>query len=240
MPSSRRLKVALAAVVLLAAIGAGPAAAAAHMLVGLQDDAQFLSGDPTKVFPNVKTLHVQIIRINLVWGGVNGVANTKPAHPMDPADRAYRWSAYDRAVDYAHREGAKVLFTIYGTPRWANGGKTPNHARLGATLQRFAYAAAKRYSGTFVGPSGKVIPPVRYWMAWNEPTTRRSSRRSTSATAPSWVTQSPVDYTKICKAVYSGVHGTLLGAEKVACGGTTRAATTIRPRAARRSRRSPS
>ena len=36
-------------------------------------------------------------------------------------------------------------------------------------LREFAYAAATRYSGTYVRADGVVLPRVRYWTAWNEP-----------------------------------------------------------------------
>jgi len=46
-------------------------------------------------------------------------------------------------------------------------------------------------------------------------------RSATSApTGSTWVVQSAVDYAKICNAVYSGVHGTLIAGEQVACGVT--------------------
>ena len=63
-----------------------------------------------------------------------------------------------------------VLFSIYGTPAWANGGKAPNVAPTnGIDLRNFAYAAARRYSGTVAGADGRSCPRSRDWLAWNEP-----------------------------------------------------------------------
>ena len=64
-----------------------------------------------------------------------------------------------------------MLFTIIGTPRWANGKlKGTNRAPTKmADLRYFALAAAKRYSGTFKRDDGVVLPAVRKWLAWNEP-----------------------------------------------------------------------
>ena len=37
-------------------------------------------------------------------------------------------------------------------------------------LRNFAYAAAKRYSGSFrPATDGPPLPAVRHWLAWNEP-----------------------------------------------------------------------
>ena len=63
-----------------------------------------------------------------------------------------------------------MLFTIFGTPPWANGGARPTRAPRDATrLREFAYAAATRYSGGYVRNDGILLPRVRYWTAWNEP-----------------------------------------------------------------------
>jgi hypothetical protein len=211
----------LALVVVLAGLAATSASGARGMMIGIQDDAQFLFGNPDYAFPFVKQLRVGVIRANLYWGGPHAVAKRRPAKPMDPTDPAYDWGPYDRAVFYAIQERARIMFTIYGTPSWANGGGPPNKAPTNATdLQRFAYAAAKRYSGTFVGPDGRIIPPVRLWMAWNEPNAPAFLFPQWARKNGKWVIQSAVNYVKICNAVYNGVHGTLLSAEKVACGAT--------------------
>ena len=104
-----------------------------------------------------KQLHVQEIRLNLYWGGKYGVATKRPAHATNPADPAYDWSLYDRTVEYAAQYGIHVLFSVYGTPAWANGGKGDERradvrlrpAQLRATRPR------KRYSGTYMVPDGQ-------------------------------------------------------------------------------------
>ena len=146
----------------------------------------------------------------------------RPLHPQDPNDPAYNWGSWDRLVLYATQEHAKVLLTIYGTPLWANGGGAQNRApTVGLDLQKFAFAAARRYSGTFARSSdGKIMPPVRYWMAWNEPNDPNFLSPQYIRKNGRWFMQAPVDDVKICNAIYKGVHGTLLANEKVACGGT--------------------
>jgi hypothetical protein len=207
-----------AAIVLLAAGLAVPAAQAQrHLLVAMQDDAMVLNGDPTFTFRTLKQLRVQLIRVNLNW---DRVAKRRPAHPQDPADPAYDWSVYDRAIRYAGQNGMQVMLTILFVPSWANGGKPhnvpPNNYN---DLRNFAYAAATRYSGHYIPNTDRFdetyLPAVNYWLAWNEPSN------------PNWLQQtsggrfvSPRSYARICTAIWEGVHFTNFAGEKVGCGVT--------------------
>ncbi len=87
-------------------------------------------------------------------------------------------------------------------------------------LERFATAAARRYSGTFTGRDGRTLPPVRSWLAWNEPNNPAFLRPQYRKVAGKFVIQSAIDYAKICNAVVKGVRKTTVGASKVACGVT--------------------
>ena len=224
---SRQL--ALLAAVLVAAAGlAVPASTATkttsarHMLVGIVDDAQTLYGDPDKTYPLLKKLRVQVVRVNLYWGGRFGVAKRRPSLATNPNDPAYDWRLFDRAVTYASKSGIKVLLTIVYTPSWANGGHAQNVApRNSDDLRKFAYAAAWRYSGTFTPAKATTkLPAVKLWLAWNEPNNPINLTPQYRRVGSKWVVQSAVDYAKICTAVYAGVHGTKLPGEKVACGAT--------------------
>ena len=129
---------------------------APHMLVGIFDEAETL-GEPDTAFPMLKSLRTQVVRATMYWGGKGGVAGKKrPAHPTNPDDPAYSWGAYDNMVRAAAENKIKVLFSIWGTPAWANKSKGLNHApTLARDLRNFSYAAAKRYSGTFVPDGGR-------------------------------------------------------------------------------------
>ncbi len=218
------VRIALLASVVVSALAvsaAQPAQASRFMKIGIYDEAQTLYGPVDKTYPALEALHTQVIRLNLYWGGRFGVARTKPATPTDPADPAYDWALYDRTVDYAQQYGMKVLFSIYGTPGWANGGKGMNVApKNGADLRNFAYAAARRYSGTFEAEDGRLIPSVRMWLAWNEPNNPIFLTPQYKRVGGRWTIQSAVDYAKICNAVYDGIHKTLIASQRVACGAT--------------------
>jgi hypothetical protein len=206
----------------LLAATAQPADASRYMRVGIYDEAQTLYGPVAQTFSMFKQLHVQEVRLNLYWGGRFGVAKTRPASATNPADPAYDWDLYDRTVNYAAQNGVHVLFSIYGTPAWANGGKGPNVAPTrGTDLRNFAYAAARRYAGVYPGSDGRTLPAVREWLAWNEPNNPIFLTPQYKKTAKGWAIQSAVDYAKICNAVYDGVHATLARGERVGCGVTS-------------------
>ena len=217
-----RLLALLATTVALGAGAASTASAAPGMLAGFFDDSQTLYGNPAVAFPQLKDLKTQVIRVSLYWGyGPLAAAKRRPANPTNPADPAYDWASYDRAVQYAAAFGMKVVFSIWGTPDWANGAQGPRVAPANPIdLQNFAYAAAKRYSGTFVGADKRLLPPVRFWLAWNEPNNPAFLLPQFVKQDGKWVMQSAIDYAKICNAVYSGVHLTAYAGEKVGCGVT--------------------
>jgi hypothetical protein len=203
------------------AASARPAHASRYLRVGIFDDAQTIYGPVDKTFAYINELHAQEVRVTLYWGGPFGVAAHRPAHATNPNDPAYDWTLYDRAVDYATQAGAHVLFSIYGTPAWANGNKAINVAPTRAIdLRNFAYAAARRYSGTFMAPDGRVLPNVKEWLAWNEPNNPVFLSPQFQYRHKTWEMQAAHDYAHICNAIYNGVHATLIGRERVACGAT--------------------
>lgn len=187
---------------------------------GIYDDAEFLFGNPDRVFPILKQMNTRLLRMNLRWGGPNGVARERPANPANPADPAYDWEAYDRAVFRAREVGVEAMFSIVQTPSWANGGESWNVApRNAIDLRKFSVAAARRYSGTYVGPDGRTLPSVRLWLAWNEPNNPVFLKPQYVQKGSRWVIQSAKDYARICNAVVGGVKSVQPTA-KVGCGVT--------------------
>ncbi len=173
--SKKLILLTLATILVAALISAGATAgrkqsAARPFSVGIYDDGMTLA-NPDKGFPILHNLRAQVVRITLWWGGPIGVAKKQPKNPTNPADPAYNWDAYDRAVQDAAKYKIKVLFSIVGTPAWANGGRAARYApSRPVALQNFATAAAKRYSGTFEPTTDEpALPAVRLWLAWNEP-----------------------------------------------------------------------
>ena len=233
---SKRICIALITIILCAvAATAKPneAKAARGMLVGIYDPVQPIAA-PDTTFPTLVKLRVQIIRLNLDW---NLIATKRPLKPTDPADPAYNWATYDRVLLNAAKNNIQVLFTIIGTPKWANGKlKGTNRAPAkAADLRNFALAAAKRYSGKFKRDDGVILPSVRKWLAWNEPNNpvflkpqwAKIGRRCASVKKHRCVRYvaryGPVGakaYVSICRSIWSGVHASHLAKEVVGCGAT--------------------
>ncbi len=217
----RKASIALITIVLCAfAATASPpkAAAAPGMLVGIYDPVQPIAS-PETTFPTLVKLRAQIIRLNLDW---NVVAAKKPTNPADPADPAYNWSSYDQVVLNAAKNKIQVLFTIYGTPRWAQGTKKGVNrvpAKM-SSLKYFALAAAKRYSGTYKRDDGTKLPAVRKWLAWNEPNNPLFLSPQWQKIGKRYIPIAARNYVGICTAIWSGVHASHLSKEVVGCGAT--------------------
>jgi Glycosyl hydrolase catalytic core len=211
----------LALALALALVWAPPAPASPGLRGGITDSGAAYFAEPQSFYPALEELGVSVLRVHLNWGGKLGVAKRRPFDGTDPDDRAYDWRLYDRIVLQAERHGVEVLFSIFGTPPWANGGGVPTRApRSGDPLREFAYAAASRYSGTYVRGDGTVLPRVRYWTAWNEPNLQIGLVPQWRRVGRSWVIQSAIDYARICNAVVEGIRSTMLRGRKVACGVT--------------------
>jgi hypothetical protein len=194
------------------------AAAARGMLVGIYDPVQPIAS-PDTTFPTLVKLRAQIIRLNLDW---NVIATKKPTNAADPADPAYDWSTYDQVLLNAAKNKIQVLFTIVGTPRWAQGKKKGINrvpAKM-SSLKYFALAAAKRYSGTFKRDDGTKLPAVRKWLAWNEPNNPLFLFPQWQKVGKRYIPIAARNYVGICTAIWSGVHASHLSKEVVGCGAT--------------------
>src|SRR4051812_19876557 len=217
----QKLVTVAAALAAVLAFLAGGAKASPGLQVGVVEHAMAYYEDPARFYPLLARLHPQLLRVNLNWGGALGVARRRPRDGTDPLDRAYDWSLYDRIVLNAHAVGVGVVFSVFGTPAWANGGHPTNHAPTSAArLEEVAYAAATRYSGAFRRRDDVLLPPVTQWIAWNEPNLRLGLIPQWVRVGGRWTIRSAVDYARICNAIADGVHETLISAERVACGVT--------------------
>jgi hypothetical protein len=241
---SKRIAFVAAALVAVAGLAVSAATASpkkqaraqsSHLLVGINDEAFTLYGDPTTAFATLRALKAQVIRVNLYWGGNKwAVAKSRPTDPTDPGDPAYDWTIYDRLVRYATQYNVKVVFSILFTPSWANGGKARTVPPTNYNdLVNFSYAAAERYSGLWTAPQWQQdpsnpttklpLPKVNMWTAWNEPNNPAFLTPQYKRVGKTWRVESGYNYAKICNAVMAGVHSPYLGPlpdEHVACGVT--------------------
>jgi hypothetical protein len=190
--------------------------------LGIDDEAEAL-GHPSRAFPLFQQLHVRVMRSTLWWGGPAGVTKRRPENAADPNDPAYNFSPFDEMVKRAADAGIKVMATLVGTPAWANGRK-PTYVppKNMADLRKFAYAVAKRYSGSFTPPGAEdPLPAIKLYLAWNEPNNPLFLRPQFRKVGGRYRVQSAATYARICNAVYKGVHSTGVRGEKVGCGVTS-------------------
>ena len=205
----------------LAILLAPTATASSSLRVGIFDDGVTLYGEPDLVFPQLAKTGAKLLRVNLWWAGPGlRVATSKPRRPADPEDPAYNWDTYDRTVRFAIVNGIQPVFSIVGTPPWANAAAGWNVAPTNVRdLRTFAATAQKRYSGTFVNADGVVLPRVSLWMAWNEPNNPVFLKPQFRRNGKTWEIQSGRDYAKICNAIVEGIKS-VQSTSKVACGAT--------------------
>lgn len=163
-----------AAVFLVGAVAAlvlaGSASAASGALYGIQDDAWLTQGPGTleSRLDELDRLGVDVVRYTIRW---DAIAAERPASARDATDPAYDWRATDAVLRGLRRHGIQPLVTLFGTPRWANGGRGPNWAPTASgAFGDFARAAATRYGW------------VRLWTIWNEPNRAQWLRPTSAAT----------------------------------------------------------
>jgi hypothetical protein len=154
-----RTRLALAVVVALAVVAAAAPAesgAASRHVTNQKAIWGPVERNGKSQFPIYHDLGAGIWQYMLKWGIV---APTRPEHPRDPADPAYRWPAeLDKAEAEAKKYHIRISLLVMITPDWANGGKSynwvPTHI---SDYTDFLTAAARRY------------PSVKLWMVWGEP-----------------------------------------------------------------------
>jgi len=187
-----RLALAAAIVALLAATAAN---AAPRMWIGFHDDPSFRwRTDRVDNLDGAAAAGSTVVRAWVYWPQI---APTQPANAANPFDPAYRMDDLDELVRGAQARGEEVLFTIWGVPKWANGGKGANYAPKNyADWQTFAHAVADRYSGRHPG-----YPFVRFYSVWNEPNLNQFLAPQFTNGKPS----SPAIYAKLYRAAYAGI-----------------------------------
>ena len=95
-----------------------------RMYVGFHDDPNFrYETRRAEMLNQVRSTHATIVRTLVTWPTI---APTRPANAADPFDPAYKFDDLDELVRNAQARDLEVIITLWGTPKWANGGKTPN------------------------------------------------------------------------------------------------------------------
>jgi hypothetical protein len=155
------LRFAVFVVVALAAIPAATARAAQQMPVGFFDDVSFRFSPQHQVnLAAAAATGASVIHTTANWAAI---APTKPADPSDASDPAYHLADLDDLVATASRDGMRVMINVTGSPKWSNGGHTPNYMPTISAFGTFVRMLATRYDG------GTGHGAVGLWSIWNEP-----------------------------------------------------------------------
>ena len=187
----RKLRFVLPVLVVLLALPGATAHAVARMPVGFFDDPSFRWASETS--PNLlstQRTHSSIVHILANW---STIAPTRPRNALNGNDPGLPPLRRRRARPIGAAVRVRGAAHDRQTPKWANGGKTPNYPPTNMNdLTQFAQMLATRYNGTKPG-----VGTVRRFSVWNEPnlglflapqfarTGRSSARRPTrSSTRP--------------------------------------------------------
>jgi len=185
------------AAILVAAVLAPVAASADRMWIGFHDDPvlRYDADKATELEVATKTNKATILRTLVTWANI---APEKPANATNSNDPAYNFNDLDDFVRNAQAQDAEVLMTIWGTPKWANGNKTPNFLPTSmSSFQNFTKALASRYSGRTPG-----LPFVRFYGIWNESNLGQFLSPQFNS---SGAIVSPAAYAKLAAAGYAGI-----------------------------------
>ncbi|HEY2327805.1 MAG TPA: cellulase family glycosylhydrolase [Gaiellaceae bacterium] len=191
----RAARIALVCFFVLLAVPAATVRAATRMPVGFFDDPSFRwSPDRAQNLAAAAAAGATVIHTTANWASM---APTRPAHPADADDPAYRLGDLDELVRESARYGLRVMIDVTGTPKWANGGKTQNHMPTHLTdFAVFVHMLAVRYNGHNAGKG-----EVSLWSIWNEPnedlflTPQYSGKKIVS----------PANYAKLVKTAYAAI-----------------------------------
>jgi len=191
----RAARFVLIALVALLAVPAATVSAATRMPIGFFDDPSFRwSPDRVQNLAGAAAAGGTVIHTTANWALI---APTKPQFPNDPDDKAYQLGDLDQLVREAARYGERVMIDVTGTPKWANGGQSPNHMPTNISdWTTFVSMLALRYDGRNVGKG-----QVSLWSVWNEPNLQQFL-------TPQYVGTrivSPANYAKLYKAAYAAI-----------------------------------
>jgi hypothetical protein len=184
----------LVALVTLLVAPAATVQAAQKMPIGFFDDPTFRwSPSRAENLQQAAVTGASIIHTTANWANI---APAKPGNPANGDDPAYKLNDLDELVFQSGLYGLRVMIDVTGTPKWANGGKTPNvmPKKLG-DLTTFTRMLATRYNGRHGHGT------VALWSVWNEPNLQLFL-------LPQFVGKKivgPANYGKLYKAAYAGI-----------------------------------
>ena len=174
MPLTKRLLIALTAVVAVCALAA-PSALASTSQVSIIQDNNSINANPLVALTKMKSMGFTMVKYVIYWNQyVPSPNSTKaPSGVSSVATYDPYFGELDEIDQDAQKVGIKLGFMVTApAPRWAEGstsGCQPSNVTAGACrpsdadFQDFVSALASRYNGS------NAFPAVRWWSIWNEP-----------------------------------------------------------------------
>jgi hypothetical protein len=147
----------------------GSVASAATAIHPLRTGVSYVYDNEPAAFEHVRQAGAQLALTPLRWGTVAPRSEPASWDPTNPSDPHYDWDQFDVWVTNAVQAGLTPVLQLRGAPLWAQRCPEPTDTDAPckpdpAALAAFATAAARRYSGDYVG-----LPRVRFWQGLNEP-----------------------------------------------------------------------
>jgi hypothetical protein len=177
----RAIVAAVLAAALAGALLPAQAQASPYIRYGIQDDAwlQYGPGTLAERLDRIDATGADLVRVTLDWSTIERTRGRPD------------WWRSDELLRGLHSRGIEPVVTLWGTPRWANGGRAANWAPTAAgAWASFVHRTAQRY------------PFVRRWLIWNEPNQQRWLRPT-----------SPAVYTRaLLNPAYAALHAVIRGA----------------------------
>ncbi len=178
-----------------ALVAPGLAPAAGPLQTAVAEHSEFEEPDTELALRRIRAAGATAFRLDLAWYSVAPVQRPDVFRPEDPADPAYRWSAFDEKLRMLKEAGLEPIVAINYPPQWGKGGaSTPVNIEQFAL---FSEAAARRYTGAF-----QNLPRVRYWQIWIEPNVNKFFRPQFIRGRPA----SPAIYRRLVNASATAIH----------------------------------
>jgi polysaccharide biosynthesis protein PslG len=159
----------------------GTTTAPRKVTVGTQFHGVWSSYDNTEraaVLDKLKRMGARWVRIDMSWATLQPTSRTS-------YDMAWGVPFMDRIIKMANDRGLRVLGMLWLTPDWAQPTNGPRSSPANpADYGRALAWAAKRWQGK-----------VQSWEVWNEPNS-----------SDFWITESPVQYTRLLCAGFNAVQ----------------------------------
>ena len=195
-----------------------PAAPAQPLRLGFNDRDAFQgsSSDRAVALRRARGARASLVRLATAWPEIARSEPPSSALARNPAWPGYAWGRLDAEIRDVTAARLTPVINLTSAPDWAEGPGRPAVSRRApagtwkpspSAYRAFAEALGRRYSGSFPDPArpGRLLPRVRYFQGWNEPTLAIYLSPQWERRGGRFVPASPTYYRPLQNAFYDGV-----------------------------------